>query len=263
MTFTIDEGPQYRLGKVGHRIRASRRSMPSSSHPVLHTQTGDIYDAALWTRRSRIWRRRWPAMASLSPISCRSVARSPAGRLIDLVYAIEGGKRLYVERIEIHGNTKTRDEVIRREFDFGEGDAYNRALVDRGERQLKALGYFKTVKIDGRARLGAGPRRARCRARRGQDRKLLRPGGYSATDGAMVQVSVGDTNFLGTGDIAKASVTYGQYARGFDVSLHRSVIRSASISRRHRAVRQAELRQPLSVLQHRRSTAARSRSARR
>ena len=54
-----------------------------------------------------------------------------------LVYTVDG-KRVYVERIEIRGNTKTRDEVIRREFDFGEGDAYNRALVDRAERHLKA-----------------------------------------------------------------------------------------------------------------------------
>ena len=67
---------------------------------------------------------------------------------INLVYTIDQGKRLYVERIDIHGNTKTHDDVIRREFDFNEGDAYNRALVDRGERRLKALGYFKSVKIE-------------------------------------------------------------------------------------------------------------------
>ena len=56
-------------------------------------------------------------------------------------------KRVYVERIDIHGNIKTRDDVIRREFDFVEGDAYNRALIERGERRLKQLGYFKTVRI--------------------------------------------------------------------------------------------------------------------
>ena len=60
---------------------------------------------------------------------CRCDTQRLAGRhLINLVYTIDQGKRLYVERIEIHGNTKTRDAVIRREFDFGEGDAYNRAL---------------------------------------------------------------------------------------------------------------------------------------
>ena len=56
-------------------------------------------------------------------------------------------RRAYIERINIHGNTRTRDYVIRREFDIGEGDAYNRALIDRAERRLKNLNYFKTVKI--------------------------------------------------------------------------------------------------------------------
>ena len=50
---------------------------------------------------------------------------------------IDEGKRTYVERIEIHGNSRTRDYVIRREFDIGEGDAYNKTLIDRAERRLK------------------------------------------------------------------------------------------------------------------------------
>ena len=105
---------------------------------------------------------------------CRCATSRLADRhLINLVYTIEQGKRLYVERIEIHGNTKTHDDVIRREFDFGEGDAYNRALVDRAERRLKALGYFKSVKIDTQARLGARSRRPRRRARGATDRQFL------------------------------------------------------------------------------------------
>jgi outer membrane protein insertion porin family len=73
--------------------------------------------------------------------------RVPDQHLINLVYTIVDDKRVYVERIDIHGNIKTRDDVIRREFDFVEGDAYNRALIERGERRLKQLGYFKTVRI--------------------------------------------------------------------------------------------------------------------
>ncbi len=61
--------------------------------------------------------------------------------------SIEEGPRTYIERINVRGNTRTRDYVIRREFDVSEGDAYNRALVDRAERRLKNLAYFKTVKI--------------------------------------------------------------------------------------------------------------------
>ena len=68
-------------------------------------------------------------------------------KIINLTFVVEEGTRAYIERINIRGNTRTRDYVIRREFDIGEGDAYNRALIDRAERRLKNLNYFKTVKI--------------------------------------------------------------------------------------------------------------------
>ena len=112
--------------------------------------------------------------ASVSPRKERhSAAGAEGAGTVDLVYTVGEGKRLYVERIDIHGNTKTSDNVIRREFDFGEGDAYNRALVDRGERHLKALGYFKSVKIT--TEPGSAPDRvvARCRGRGTADRQFL------------------------------------------------------------------------------------------
>ena len=66
--------------------------------------------------------------------------------IINLVYAVEPGKRVYVERIAVRGNTFTQDQVIRREFDIHEGDAYNKSLAMRAERRLKALNLFKSVK---------------------------------------------------------------------------------------------------------------------
>src|SRR6187397_1601118 len=68
-------------------------------------------------------------------------------KTINLVFVVEEGQRAYIERINVRGNTRTRDYVIRREFDLSEGDAYNRALVNRAERRLKNLSYFKSVRI--------------------------------------------------------------------------------------------------------------------
>ena len=64
-----------------------------------------------------------------------------------MTFVVDEGPRAYIERINIRGNFRTRDYVIRREFDIVEGDPYNRALVDRAERRIKNLDYFKTVKI--------------------------------------------------------------------------------------------------------------------
>jgi len=72
--------------------------------------------------------------------------RNPADRTVAIRFVIDEGPRVYVERINIRGNNKTREYVIRREFDIGEGDAYNRVLIDRAERHLNGLGYFKKVR---------------------------------------------------------------------------------------------------------------------
>src|SRR5260221_2564366 len=144
--------------------------------------------------------------------------RNSGGHTVSIVFAVDEGPRTYIERINVRGNTRTRDYVIRREFDISEGDAYNRALVDRAERRLKNLDFFKNVKIT--TEPGSS-----------SDRVILDvdleekstgdfsvSGGYSTTDGALGEVSISERNFLGRGLFAKAAVTYGQYARGLSLS---------------------------------------------
>ena len=92
---------------------------------------------------------------------------------INLAFVVEEGTRAYIERINIRGNTRTRDYVIRREFDIGEGDAYNRALIDRAERRLKNLDFFKIGQDHQRAGLCARPRHRQRRGRRAVDRRIL------------------------------------------------------------------------------------------
>src|SRR3712207_371411 len=73
--------------------------------------------------------------------------RDPASGTINLAYVMEEGPRVYIERINVRGNTRTRDYVVRREFDVSEGDAYNKVLMDRAERRLNSLGFFKKVRV--------------------------------------------------------------------------------------------------------------------
>jgi outer membrane protein insertion porin family len=217
VTFTIDEGQLYHFGKVA--LNSTVKSVDTNSlRSVLRTQSGDVYDADAVEKSvedlTMALARNGAPFAEVVP----QIERKPGHQTIDLAYTVQGGKRLYIERIEIHGNNKTRDEVIRREFDVGEGDAYNRALVERAERHLKALGYFKTVKVT--ADPGSAPDRVvlNVAVEEQQTGNFFVSGGYSTSDGWLASISVTDTNFLGTGDIAKATVSYGQYARGFDVS---------------------------------------------
>jgi outer membrane protein insertion porin family len=73
--------------------------------------------------------------------------RNPDDLTVGVTYVVDEGARTYVERIDVRNNARTRDYVIRREFDIAEGDAYNRVLVDRAERRLRNLGYFSDVRI--------------------------------------------------------------------------------------------------------------------
>jgi outer membrane protein insertion porin family len=222
VTFIIEEGPQYRFGNVD--VVSNVTSVDAARlRSYLHTRSGEIYDAnavdksvedlALGLAKSGA-----PFAAAL-PRSERLPDADGAQATINLVYTIVDAQRVYVERIDIHGNAKTGDDVIRREFDVVEGDAFNRALIERGERHLKQLGYFKTVKIT--TQPGSAPDRVVVDVAVEEDKTgfFSVMGGFGGTGGLSATISIGDANFLGTGDIARASTTIGQYTRGFDLSL--------------------------------------------
>ena len=144
--------------------------------------------------------------------------RNAAAQTVAIRFVIDEGPRVYIERINIRGNTHTRDYVIRREFEIGEGDAYNRVLIERAERRLNGLGYFKKVHISNEP--GSAP-----------DRVIVivdvedQPtgnfgvsGGYSTTEGFIGEVSVSESNFMGRGQAVRLSVQAGQRARGVTFS---------------------------------------------
>jgi outer membrane protein insertion porin family len=217
VTFTIEEGPLYHFGAVD--IQSNVRAVNSDSlRPTLLMRAGQIYNGEAVEKTVEdmtieLARRGYP-FGQVRPRG----DRNPETRTIGVLYVVDEGTRAYIERINIRGNYRTRDYVIRREFDINEGDPYNRALVDRAERRLKNLNFFKTVKITNEP--GSAP-----------DRVVLNvdveeqptgdfsvEGGYSTANGWLAEVSVTERNLLGTGRYARAGVTYGQYARGVELS---------------------------------------------
>jgi outer membrane protein insertion porin family len=146
ITFTIEEGDQYHFGTVDIQSSVALVS-PDTVRSQLRTSPGGVYNAdalekSVEQMTIEIAKHGYP-FAVVRPRADRDFQR----KLVNLLYTIEEGPHVYIERINVRGNTRTRDYVIRREFDIGEGDAYNRALIDRAERRLKNLGYFKNVKI--------------------------------------------------------------------------------------------------------------------
>ena len=217
VTFKIEEGQQYRVGSVDFRSSIANFGA-DSLRSYSRVNVGSLYNVESIEKSTEEMQieasRRGYAFAVVRPAGDRNFE----ARTVSVVFNVDEGPRTYIERINFRGNTRTRDYVIRREFDISEGDAYNRALVDRAERRLKNLDYFKSVKIV--TEPGSS-----------SDRVILIvdmeekstgdfsiSGGYSTTDGALAEVSVSERNLLGRGLYGKVSVTYGQYSRGVSLS---------------------------------------------
>ncbi|MBV8923663.1 outer membrane protein assembly factor BamA [Bradyrhizobium sp.] len=217
VTFKIEEGQQYRVGAVDFRSTIAGLD-PNALRAFSRVSVGSLYNVEALEKSVEEMQieasRRGFAFAVVHPTGDRNFD----AHTVSVVFAVDEGPRVYIERINIRGNTRTRDYVIRREFDISEGDAYNRALVDRAERRLKNLDFFKSVKITTEPGSSSDRVVLIVDLEEKSTGDFSVSGGYSTTDGALAEVSISERNFLGRGLFAKASVTYGQFARGYALS---------------------------------------------
>ncbi len=144
--FVLDEGVRYKISDIQVESDIDGIDVQSVKE-ILKTRSGDIYNAESIEQSVAIINNKVAdsgyAFAKIEPRGNRDLAN----HTISILYNIEQGPRAYIQRIEIRGNEKTRDYVIRRELDLNEGDAYNQTLVQRAKRRLESLGFFKAVNI--------------------------------------------------------------------------------------------------------------------
>lgn len=212
VSFVIDEGERYRLGDIQVESTVPGINTENMSG-ALKTRQGDVYNAkriedTVLALNDRVADSGY-AFAKVEPRGNRDFNN----HTMSIVYSIDQGPRAYVERIEIRGNNKTRDYVIRREFDLGEGDAFNQTMVQRAKRRLEGLGFFQTVNVS--AAPGSQP-----------DQVVLvvdvveKPtgefsigGGYTTggdSPGASVEASITERNFLGRGQYVRIGAGAGE-----------------------------------------------------
>lgn len=220
ITITVEEGERYTFGDVA--VESSIAGLDSDTlKSLVKSRTGSVYSAkdvedSIIALTERVAGQGY-AFAQVTPRGDRNFEN----RTISVVYALDEGPRAYIERIEIRGNTRTRDYVVRREFDISEGDAFNQVLIQRAKRRLERLDFFETVEIStapgsesdqvilvvdlvekstGEFSIGAG----------------YSTGGES--QGVSVEGSVTERNFLGRGQSIRISMAGGKNSRDFQVS---------------------------------------------
>ncbi len=219
ITFTVEEGQRYSYGGVG--VESTVEGVGSEElQGLVETREGRTYDArevqkTMEAISKRVAAKGYP-FARVTPRGDRNMETHTIG----VTYLVDQGERAYVERIEVRGNTRTRDYVIRREFDFSEGDAFNQEMISRAKRRLEALGYFTTVNIS--TAPGSAPDRVVVVVDV-EDQSTGSFGigaGYSAGgDGFMLEASIEEKNFLGRGQFIRVAVGGGlEEARSYNIS---------------------------------------------
>src|SRR4029453_8717718 len=140
--------------------------------------------------------------------------RDPVNHVMNITVRVGDTPRVYVERIDIQGNTVTRDKVIRREFRLNEGDAFNAIKVKRSQDRLQSLGFFQE-KLEVKQTEGSAPDRIvlGVDVEEKSTGELQLSAGYSSLEKLIVAASVAQRNFMGKGQELSAGVNWSKYTR--------------------------------------------------
>ncbi len=205
ITFVVDEGPQYTLGDVKVVNELTTPDKPDLEKLIV-TTSGKTYDASKVEesvdRMTDELGNQGYAFVEIQP----KLERKPAEQIINVAYVIKPGPRVYVERINITGNVRTLDEVVRREFRLSEGDPYNTSKLQRSEQRINNLGFFEKVEV--KTEPGSAPDRTVVNVDVAEQStgEINIGAGYSTTDGALADFGIRERNLLGRGQELKAGV---------------------------------------------------------
>ncbi len=217
ITYVVEEGERYKFGPVtvDSDIRDFDEDRLGKSLPF---KEGDWYNAKqvedAIDQLSQLAGAYGYAFADVQP----EYSRDPETHTMALNFHIAEANRTYIERIDISGNTQTRDEVIRREFRVAEGDAFNTFQVKRSEDRINSLGYFqegfeveqKPGSSDDRIILSANVEER-------PTGELTLSAGFSSLERFIVSGSIKQRNFRGRGQTLSASVDYSSYSKSVEL----------------------------------------------
>ena len=198
ITYTLNEGERYRVGKVS--VASQLRNLAGDELvKEVELREGDWYDGDAVGRSSDLIEdavhNRGYAFVEVKARMVRDVAK----HTVDLIFEVGEGPRVYVERIDIDGNTRTKDKVIRREFRLAEGDAYSQEAIRKTKTRLTDLNYFNTVDIQTAPGSAADKAVVTAHVNERATGELTLGGGYSTDAGALVDMGIAERNLVGTG----------------------------------------------------------------
>jgi outer membrane protein insertion porin family len=213
ISMRVEEGPQYRVGEVrlaGNTVFATDEILRPLQIAKRGIFSREVFQRDILTLTDRYSERGY-LFADIAPI----INTDRVNHIVDLGLEISEGKQVFVERIEISGNTKTRDKVIRRDIALIEGDLYNSRLLARSRQNLNNLGYFEDVKIDTRRGTAEDRVDIEVTVKEKATGSFAIGAGFSSIDGVLGAGSISQNNFLGLGTRVSFSGQLGSSANRF------------------------------------------------
>ena len=206
ITFTVHEGARYRFGivEIDNRLRDLKVEDIAES---VEFEEGDWYDINMVNKTITDLTNKVGELGIAFVDVRPRINRNRENQTLDIVFEVSEGPRVFVERIEIVGNVRTQDKVIRREFRLVEGDAFNSARLRRSRQRIQNLGFFESVSVE---RLpGSSPDKSvvKVNVEEQSTGTLSFGAGYSSTNGILGDISITESNFLGKGQELALSLT--------------------------------------------------------
>jgi outer membrane protein insertion porin family len=217
VTFTLDEGERYRFGKIDVDIKL--KDLPAEAIlPLLTVHSGDWYDAEAVEKSISVLTdalgNRGYAFVEVKP----RITRNREDRTVDITFEVQEGPQVYVERVDIIGNVRTLDKVIRREFQLVEGDAFNTTKMQRSQQRIKNLGFFRKVEVTNSPGSAADRTVVTAEVEEQSTGELSLGLGFSTTDGPLADVNIRERNFLGRGQDLRIGTVVSLRSQQVDLS---------------------------------------------
>ncbi len=263
ITYVIEEGPRYKFGTIEteSKLRDLNKETLTNADPAAVRVTGSTPRRSRMssTVLSEVAGAQGYAFADINPAYDRDAEK----RLMNIQFRVNETPRVYVERIDIQGNTVTRDKVIRREFRVNEGDAFNAVKVKRSQDRIQSLGFFQE-KLEIKQTQGSTPDRVilGVDVEEKSTGELQLSAGYSSLEKFIVSATIAQRNFMGKGQEVNAGVNWSRYSRSAQLGFvepylfDKNILLGGDIYRRDynsfNSVRAASRETTYSQTQHRR-----------
>ena len=217
LTFTMEEGVRYRFGEIS--VEAHLRDLEEEDFAgVIEIEKDDWYDADevddTIDALTEVVGSLGYAFVDIRP----RINRDREAQTIEVIFEVNEGPRVFVERIDISGNVRTMDEVIRREFRLIEGDAFNSAKLRRSRQRIQGLDFFEKVSVERVP--GSAPDKAvvKVEVEEKSTGSLSVGAGYSSSSGAMGDIGIRERNLLGRGQDLRLNLTVAERRSQIDLS---------------------------------------------